>query len=370
MLLLLASGIGICAFMLLQLGQQNQRMGQARILAMAIQVLWILRFGLFYIKILDIEAVTPVMFMYDQALLFLDGPLIWLYTRSLTEKKRFSGKVWLHFIPFVLVSAYETYQVIVFNDQLTQFFQDTWAAWQQGGTTAGGYGLIVIAGIIFFNLYYLLKSVRVARAYNNALEEEYSTTDRLTADWIIQFQRLWVLLFMVPLVLYFANYIWPIFDMLTLAGVAGVAIVLLSVIFNMNLLKQVYVSLPQSKASKSTPTKGMPADEQQAKLDLLMSALTNDKAYLDDELTLSDLADTLHMKPADLTDLIKLSPYENFYDLINSHRIEAVKSALIKSDEQVIQLAYQCGFRSKSTFNKIFKEKTGLTPKAYRIEYK
>ena len=69
-----------------------------------------------------------------------------------------------------------------------------------------------------------------------------------------------------------------------------------------------------------------------------MSALANDKAYLDDELTLSDLADALDMKPADLTDLIKASPYENFYDLINSHRIETVKSALIKSDEQVIQL--------------------------------
>ena len=114
----------------------------------------------------------------------------------------------------------------------------------------------------------------------------------------------------------------------------------------------------------------MPIDEKQAKLDLLMSALANDKAYLDDELTLSDLAESLDMKPADLTDLIKWSDYENFYDMINSHRIEAVKTALIKSDEQVIQLAYQCGFRSKSTFNKIFKEKTGLTPKAYRSSHK
>ena len=89
MLLLLASGIGICVFTLIQLAQQNQRMGQARVLAMAIQVLWILRFGLFYAKMVDLEAVTPVMFMYDQTLLFLDGPLIWLYTRSLTEKQKF-----------------------------------------------------------------------------------------------------------------------------------------------------------------------------------------------------------------------------------------------------------------------------------------
>lgn len=370
MLLLLASGIGICSFTLIQLAQQNERMGQARILAMAIQVLWILRFGLFYTKMVDLEAVTPVMFMYDQTLLFLDGPLIWLYTRSLTEKKRFSGKVWLHFLPFAFVFAYETYQIIAFGDQLTQFFQDTWQAWREGGSTAWGYGLIVIAGIVFFNLAYLLGSVKVARAYNSALEEEYSTTDRLTADWIIHFQRLWVLLFVIPMVLYFLNYIWPIFDMLTLAGVAGVAIVLLSVIFNLNLLKQAYVNLPEVKVSKSNVPKGLPADEQKVALDQLLSTLQKDKVYLDDGLTLSDLADLMKMKPAELTELIKVSDYENFYDLINSHRIEEVKAELINSDEQVIQLAYQSGFRSKSTFNKIFKEKTGLTPKAYRSAHK
>lgn len=68
--------------------------------------------------------------------------------------------------------------------------------------------------------------------------------------------------------------------------------------------------------------------------------------------------------------MIKLSPYENFYDLINTYRIEAIKQQLLTSDEQIIQLAYQNGFKSKSTFNKIFKEKTGMTPKAYKASFK
>lgn len=366
MLLLLAAGIGICAFMFVHLVRVKEQMGQARILAMLIQVLWIIRFGLFYIKLSDIGAVTPAMFMYDQALLFLDGPLIWLYTRALTEKQNFSGKAWLHFMPFAMVTAYATYQVFAYGDQLTQFFQDTWQAWQAGGSTAGGFGLILIAAIIFFNLFYLLKSVGLARAYNRALEAEYSTTDRLAVDWIIQFQRLWVLLFIIPLVLYFLNYIWPVFHMLTLAGLAGAAIVLLTVLFNVNLLKQVYVVLPETKRAKASSRKANTIDGHKEALGALLSVLQKEKAYLNDGLTLSELAASMKIKPAELTELIKASAYDNFYDLINSHRIEEVKAQLLRTDEQVIQLAYQSGFKSKSTFNKIFKEKTGLTPKAYR----
>ena len=68
MLLLLAASIGICVFMLIQLWQQNERMGQARYLAMAIQVLWILRFGFFYAKLSDINDVAPWLVIYDQSL--------------------------------------------------------------------------------------------------------------------------------------------------------------------------------------------------------------------------------------------------------------------------------------------------------------
>lgn len=366
MLFILAAGIGICWFMLIQLWQKKDHMGQARYWAMAIQLLWIIRFAFFYAKLMDVNSVPAWLVIYDQSLLFLDGPLIWLYTRSLTEKQKFSGRVWLHFIPFAVVFGYDTYQLINFPAQIRQLFQDTWRAFENGETTLQGVGFVVVAGIIFFNLVYLLQSVKVARAYNKAIEEEYSTTERMTANWIIQFQRLWLVLFVVPLVLYFGNYTWPILPMITLGAIGLAAIVLLSVIFNINLIKQVYVALPQLKSSRSTVHPAIPANEQKVKVEELLAVLAKDKAYLEESLTLSDLAKSLAMKPNELTTLIKYSDYENFYDLINSFRLEEVKTELVNSDEQVIQIAYQCGFRSKSTFNKIFKEKTGLTPKEYR----
>ena len=109
-------------------------------------------------------------------------------------------------------------------------------------------------------------------------------------------------------------------------------------------------------------------DQQQ--IEKLKREMGDKRYYLDEELSLRQLAEYLELKPVELTELIKASEYENFYDLVNTYRIDQVKEQLKQSDEQIIQLAYQNGFKSKSTFNKIFKEKTGFTPKAYRLSIK
>ena len=111
-------------------------------------------------------------------------------------------------------------------------------------------------------------------------------------------------------------------------------------------------------------------DKNKELIEKLEALLEQEQYYLDDELSLGQLADYMNLRPVELTELIKISSYENFYDLINSYRIEEVKNQLKDSDDQIIQLAYQNGFRSKSTFNKIFKEKTGMTPKEYRVSFK
>ena len=213
--------------MLIQLWQQNQRMGQARILAMAIQVLWILRFRLFYFKMIDVEAVTPVMFMYDQTLLFLDGP--WSgCIRDLLEKKRFTPERYGCTSCLFFVFAYETYQV-AFGDQLAQYFE--YLGCLAARRYHGRLWFIVIAGSFSLTGLFVRKckgSSSLQRCLGRGILHH-----RPTDGWLDHpIPAIVDLAFMVPLVLYFANYIWPIFDMLTLAGVAGVAIVLLSVIFN------------------------------------------------------------------------------------------------------------------------------------------
>lgn len=63
----------------------------------------------------------------------------------------------------------------------------------------------------------------------------------------------------------------------------------------------------------------------------------------------------------------------NFNDFVNYYRTEEVIKKLQSGKHNIhtlLAIAYDCGFNSKSTFNRSFKKQTGLTPKEYLIKNK
>ncbi len=84
-----------------------------------------------------------------------------------------------------------------------------------------------------------------------------------------------------------------------------------------------------------------------------------------DNLTLTELAKSLDVHPNHLSQVINEKEEKNFYNYINSLRIKAfIKLASLPENKKytMISLAYDCGFSTKSTFNKHFKAHTGKTP--------
>jgi len=101
----------------------------------------------------------------------------------------------------------------------------------------------------------------------------------------------------------------------------------------------------------------------------LKHLLTEKKLYLNPDLTRKDLAEELDLSEVYISSLINKGLQSSYYEMINRHRIdEAVQ--LIESGKleeiTVEALAREAGFKSKSTFNKAFKEYTGTTPSRYR----
>lgn len=103
--------------------------------------------------------------------------------------------------------------------------------------------------------------------------------------------------------------------------------------------------------------------------DRLKEILRTKKPYLNEDLSLTDLADELGITNKQLSELLNQHLNINFYTLINAYRIEEFKSRIAGIDKDkftLLGIAYDCGFKSKASFNRVFKQKMGMTPSKYR----
>lgn len=101
----------------------------------------------------------------------------------------------------------------------------------------------------------------------------------------------------------------------------------------------------------------------------LTELMTQDKVYLDQDLNLKSLAEQLDISSGYLSQIINQYEKKNFFDYINSHRVDEVKSKIGDDKYQhmnLLGIALDSGFKSKSTFNLAFKKHVGLTPSAYK----
>ncbi|MDD3078550.1 MAG: helix-turn-helix domain-containing protein [Paludibacter sp.] len=101
--------------------------------------------------------------------------------------------------------------------------------------------------------------------------------------------------------------------------------------------------------------------------------MKSEKIYLDPSLTIHDLAAGMDMPAHQLSKVINTEFHCNFFEYINRFRVEEFKQMACSSEYQnrtILAIALDCGFNSKSAFNRIFKDVTGLTPREYILHRK
>ncbi len=102
--------------------------------------------------------------------------------------------------------------------------------------------------------------------------------------------------------------------------------------------------------------------------DKLINFISKEKPYLNPELSLQELADKIDVKRHHLSNVINQKHNKNFYEFINQYRIEEVKVLMSNpknKNYKLISLAYDSGFNSKASFNRIFKQMTKMTPSQF-----
>ena len=96
------------------------------------------------------------------------------------------------------------------------------------------------------------------------------------------------------------------------------------------------------------------------------AAMETDKLYLDANLSLRVLAKHVFVPPNYVSQTLNGHIGETFFDYINRWRIDYAKPLLATTDETVLNITYDAGFNSRSSFYKAFKRETGQAPTAYR----
>lgn len=257
------------------------------------------------------------------------GPLLWFYSRALFKSLSFRKIDWLHFIP--------TFIYIILSPIIpNQYGEESWY-WS--------YGFILFQQFIYL----------------------------LICFWSI---TQWKLLWEEPqhrsfVVLYLGiSFIWLTFTVIFLGWLpvylfAAIAYSVLATIIVFLFSGQ---SISFSWNEKYAQSK---IEEKQATqyLDQIKLEIEQNKAFLNPNLSLQDLADKTGLTTKMISQVVNSQEGMNFSTFINTYRIKEAEKRLMAPEFQhftIVSIAYDCGFNSISSFNTTFKALTQKTPSEYR----
>lgn len=112
-----------------------------------------------------------------------------------------------------------------------------------------------------------------------------------------------------------------------------------------------------------------PGEERLQQIDQLVKEhFYNAKLFLDPELTLAMAAKTIGCSRKEFNNYLK-EREQSFTEFVNQLKVAEFKVLIVKDENQVydmVSVAEKAGFRSKATFNRVFKQLEGITPRDYR----
>jgi|GEM_PF-7122833 len=123
------------------------------------------------------------------------------------------------------------------------------------------------------------------------------------------------------------------------------------------------------KYRKSKMSDGLDSDY----LKKLVHYMESEKPYLDQKLSLHGLSETLQIPSNTVSRIINEQLGQSFNDMINTYRLQEVKQKLMDSSQDhktILALAFESGFQSKASFNRVFKKMEGKTPSEYKESFR
>jgi AraC-like DNA-binding protein len=102
------------------------------------------------------------------------------------------------------------------------------------------------------------------------------------------------------------------------------------------------------------------------KSDRLAEVFQYVKSNYKEEISLDEIAKIANLTPTSFCRMFKAKTKKPFVEYLNEIRVSNACKYLIETDLGISEIAYECGYKTASNFNKLFKKLTGTTPKEYR----
>lgn len=312
--------------------------------------------------------------MFINSTVFLKMPLLYLYFQSVIYSDfKLQKKQLLHLIPFVLnlIAFIPGYYLLDF-DAKWEFLESV----NRNKSFEIRFSYITVHIQI---LVYLIMSYRLVNKYKILLLENYSNANLLNFKWLFSL----ITIFSIETIIATLKNIF-LFAETSTAYAYSVRLTGLLVLFficwmvlkalhnpelfrgvnsNLQLVKYLVLEEMQSPVEMDHESKEI------EEIVRLKKYMIEKEPFLNDSLTINDLSNQMNMPVKQLSLLINRSLNQHFFDFVNSYRIKKAMDMLTdptKKSLTILEILYEVGFNSKSSFNTAFKNYTQMTPTEYR----
>ena len=325
----------------------------------------------YYLNVSEISFKYPFILGIGEFFAILQGPFLYIYTLLLVSKDdKFKRIYLLHSLPFILIMAH------VIPDFCFLPAEEKILYYNKIGSNPP---LIYFIGFIlnnFLGVVYVVLTFFVLRKHNNRIEESFSYSEQIDLKWLKYLLIAIACVWIIVVLSYFLN----------IYGLESIALTIAIFFLGYFGFKQptIFTNISIDTAHKQPITKqdtpkteqpdkykksGLKSSEIDKYTTQLIEFIKQEKPYLNNKLTLNQLAEAMNLSTNHLSQIINEKMNKNFFDFINEYRVNEIKNLLPdpKYDHYtLLGVAFESGFNSKTSFNNIFKKFTGKTPSEYK----
>ncbi len=313
----------------------------------------------------------PIFIFTAAPLLLLHGPFLWLYIKSLTDQYfRFKLIYLINLIPFMAMLIQHALNIYILpTPQKIDYIQSE--VFKNSYSYPLFLSLIALSPIFYFSL-----GLRLINRYKQKIEGYFSQTTGIDLKWLNLILGSWLFLSIIINSFFIIDLFIPIapFGLMQFFSFLFASIYIIFIGFyglkqeNIFLTNKINLNLEATITHSADSFSKQMKDDEKEFIQALLKHMSDQKPYLQAEITLKALSDELKVSSEYLSEIINDDLNKNFFDFINHYRIEEFKNQCKNEKNKhlnIIGLAFNCGFNSKATFNRVFKKSTGLTPSEY-----